>query len=185
MNDLPVLKKCLLSGEKPFVAEDAFVARGAYVIGAVDLREGSSVWYGAVLRGDINRIVIGARSNVQDGAVIHVSDDFGAVVEEDVTIGHRAVVHACRVGAGSLIGMGAILLDGCEIGAGSVVAAGALVPKGMRVPPGSLVAGLPGRVARSVSQAEIESNNRLARKYVELAARHRAGGWQHPSPGFP
>lgn len=111
MNPSP-LKSFLLPTEQPAVHPTVFVAPGATIIGAVALGETSSVWYGAVLRGDINRIFVGARSNVQDGCVLHVSDDEPCVLHEDVTVGHRAVVHACEVGAGTLVGMGAIILDG-------------------------------------------------------------------------
>ncbi len=172
------LKNFLISEENPSVAESVFIAPGAVVAGAVALAEHSSVWFGAVLRGDINRIFVGARSNIQDGAVVHVSDDHAAVIGCDVTVGHRAIVHACEVGDGVLVGMGAILLDGCRIGAGSIVAAGALVPKGMAAPEGALLIGTPARVARLLSAEERAANLRLAAKYVEVARRYRELGFQ-------
>jgi carbonic anhydrase/acetyltransferase-like protein (isoleucine patch superfamily) len=178
------LKNFLLTDETPSVAESCFIASGALVAGAVTLAEHSSVWFGAVLRGDINRIVVGPRSNVQDGSVVHVSDDQAALIGSDVTVGHRAIVHACTVGDEVLVGMGAILLDGCHIGARSIIAAGALVPKGMVVPEGSLVVGTPGRIVRSLSIEEQQANARLAAKYVEVARRFRAAGY-HAAPWIP
>jgi carbonic anhydrase/acetyltransferase-like protein (isoleucine patch superfamily) len=154
------------------VHESAFLAPGCFVLGAVDLGAESSIWFGAVLRGDINRIIIGAQSNVQDGSVLHVSDDFACILGQRVTVGHRAVVHACTVGDEVLIGMGAIILDGAVIGARSLVAAGALVTKGMKIPDGSLVMGSPARVVRSLTEAEQRSNVNLALKYVEISRRY-------------
>lgn len=171
-----VLKSFLIPDEKPRVGDGVFVAPGAVVLGAVELGAESSVWYGAVLRGDINRIVVGAQSNVQDGSVLHVSDDFACVLGERVSVGHRAVVHACTVGDEVLVGMGAIIMDGAEIGPRSVVAAGSLVTKGMRVPEGSLVVGSPARVLRPLSIQEQEANARLALKYVEISRRYLALG---------
>jgi gamma-carbonic anhydrase len=157
----------------PTVHATSFVAPGAVVIGAVTLAAESSVWYTSVLRGDINGIRVGAQSNVQDGSVLHVSDDFACVLGERVTVGHRAIVHAAEVGDEVLIGMGAIVLDGARIGARSIIAAGALVTKGMLVPEGSLVLGSPARVARTLSPEERQANARLALKYVEISRRYR------------
>ena len=135
----------------PAIHPTAFVAPGAAIVGDVTLGEESSVWFHTVLRGDINRIVIGARSNVQDGAVVHLADDFGTTVGELVTVGHKAILHACTVGDEVLVGMGAILLDGAEIGARSIIGAGALVTGGKKIPPGSLVLGSPAKVVRALS----------------------------------
>jgi len=170
------LKKFLLSDARPSVAADVFIAPGAIVLGAVELREQSSVWYGSVLRGDINRIVVGAQSNVQDGSVLHVSDDCACVLGERVTVGHRAVVHACTVGDEVLVGMGAIILDGAQIGARSIIAAGALVTKNTIIPEGSLVIGSPARVVRALSLEEQRANGQLALKYVEVSRRYLAMG---------
>jgi gamma-carbonic anhydrase len=170
------LKQFLLADEKPCLTGSVFVAPGATVIGAVSLGEESSVWYGAVVRGDINRISVGAQSNVQDLSVLHVSDDFAAIVGERVTIGHRAIVHACTVGDEVLVGMGAIILDGAEVGPRCVIAAGALVTKGARIPEGSLVVGSPGRVVRMLSSDEQRANAALALKYVEVSRRYRELG---------
>lgn len=170
------LKKFLLPEAQPSVAADAFIAQGAVVLGAVELHEQSSVWYGSVLRGDINRIVVGPQSNVQDGSVLHVSDDCACVLGARVTVGHRAVVHACTVGDEVLVGMGAIILDGAQIGARSIIAAGALVTKGTVIPEGSLVMGSPARVVRVLSQEEQQANAKLALKYVEVSRRYLAMG---------
>jgi carbonic anhydrase/acetyltransferase-like protein (isoleucine patch superfamily) len=151
----------------------SFIAPGAVVIGAVELAAESSVWFTSVLRGDINRIIVGAQTNVQDGSVLHVSDNHACILGERVTVGHRAIVHACTVDDEVLIGMGAIILDGARIGARSIVAAGALVTKNMQVPEGSLVMGSPARVVRLLSIEEQKANPKLALKYVEIARRYR------------
>lgn len=158
----------------PEVADSAFVAPGAYLIGAVVLGEQSSVWYGAVLRGDTEPVSIGARSNVQDGCVLHADPGYPAVVGEDCVIGHRAVVHGCEVEDGSLVGMGATILNGAKIGAGSIVGAGALVPEGKEFPPRSLVIGAPARRVRAVTEQQAEDVARGAKGYVRRAAAHRA-----------
>lgn len=171
---LTSLKKFLLP-EVGFTShETIFIAPGAVVIGAVELAAESSVWFTSVLRGDINRIIVGAQSNIQDGSVLHVSDDHACILGERVTVGHRAVVHACTVEDEVLVGMGAIILDGARIGARCIVAAGALVPKNMQVPEGSLVMGSPARVVRALSAEEQQANSRLALKYVEIARRYRS-----------
>lgn len=172
----PSLKQFFLPDERPVTGANVFIAPGATVIGAVSLGDESSVWYGSVLRGDINRIAIGAQSNVQDLSVMHVSDDFPAIVGERVTIGHRAIIHACTVGDEVLVGMGAIILDGAEIGPRSIIAAGALVTKGARIPEGSLVIGSPGKVVRTLSPEEQRANAALAMKYVEVSRRYRELG---------
>jgi len=167
------LKNFLLPGASPLSHDTAFIAPGAVVIGAVELGSESSVWFTSVLRGDINRIFVGAQSNVQDGCVLHVSDAHPCVLGTRVTVGHRAVVHACEVGDEVLVGMGAIILDGAVIGPRSIIAAGALVTKGTVVPEGSLVIGSPARVVRALSKEEREDNAHLAQKYVEVARRYR------------
>lgn len=154
---------------QPLVHPTAFVAPGASLIGHVTLEEESSVWFQAVLRGDINRIHIGPRSNVQDGAVIHLEDDLPTVVGELVTVGHKAILHACTVHDEVLVGMGAIILDGAEIGARSIIGAGALVTKGKKIPPGSLVIGSPGKVVRTLDLAEQADIAHWAKKYVNLS----------------
>jgi carbonic anhydrase/acetyltransferase-like protein (isoleucine patch superfamily) len=168
------LKKFLLP-EARFISHDTvFIAPGAVVIGAVELAAESSIWFSSVLRGDINPIMVGAQTNVQDGSVLHVSDDHACILGERVTVGHRAIVHACTVEDEVLVGMGAIILDGARIGARSIIAAGALVTKNMQVPEGSLVIGSPARVVRSLSVAEQQANALLALKYVEISRRYRS-----------
>jgi carbonic anhydrase/acetyltransferase-like protein (isoleucine patch superfamily) len=122
-------------------------------MGDVTLGEDSSVWYGAVLRGDMDAIVVGAQTNLQDGAIVHVDDGFPCIVGARVGVGHRVILHGCTVEDECLIGMGSVLLNGVRIGTGSVIAAGAVVPEGMTVPPGSLVMGVPGRIVRPVGEA--------------------------------
>ncbi|CAN5333429.1 gamma carbonic anhydrase family protein [soil metagenome] len=157
----------------PEAAPSAFVAPGAYVIGKVSLGEESSVWYGAVLRGDTEPIRIGARTNVQEGCVLHADPGYPAVVGDDCVVGHRAVVHGCEIGAGSLIGMSATILNGAKIGEGSIVAAGALVPEGKEFPPHSLIIGAPAKRIREVSEEHTQNIARGVRTYVERAAAHR------------
>jgi carbonic anhydrase/acetyltransferase-like protein (isoleucine patch superfamily) len=145
------------------------------VLGDVTLGPRASVWYGCVLRGDMDRIVVGEDSNLQDGTVVHVDTGRPALIGARVGVGHRAVIHGCTVEDDCLIGMGSILLNGVRVGTGSVVAAGAVVPEGVVVPPGSLVMGVPGRVVRPVDDALRERIRGTWRHYVEQAARHRAG----------
>jgi len=162
---------------KPKIHPTAFVAPGADVIGDVTLGEESSVWYQCVLRGDINRIVIGPRSNVQDGAVVHLADDYGTHVGELVTVGHKAMLHACTIGDEVLVGMGAIVLDGTEIGPRCIIGAGALITGGQKIPEGSMVLGSPAKVVKTLPLEEQRGIRRWAEKYVEVARayRERAG----------
>lgn len=176
MDTTPLLPRFFLGEINPSVAADALILPGAVVLGAVEMGPQSSVWYGAVLRGDINRIVVGAQSNVQDGSVLHVSDAHACILGDRVTVGHRAVVHACTVGDEVLVGMGAVILDGAQVGARSIIAAGALVTKGAVIPEGSLVVGSPARVVRQLRPEEQEANGRLALKYVEVSRRYLALG---------
>lgn len=152
---------------QPAVDPTCFIAPSADVIGRVTLHEHSSVWYHATLRGDINEIVIGPRSNVQDNAVIHLSDDYGCYVGELVTIGHSAILHACTVKDEVLVGMGAIILDGAVIGERSIIGAGALVTGGTIIPPGSLVLGSPAKVVKTLSLEEQAKIKNWAEKYVK------------------
>ena len=157
----------------PEVADSAWVAPGAYVVGDVHLGEESSVWYGAVLRGDTEPIRIGARTNIQDGCVLHADPGYPATVGEDCVIGHNAIVHGCEIENGCLIGMGATILNGARIGEGSIVAAGALVSEGKEFPPRSLIVGIPAKRTKDVSEAQAEDIARGVRTYVERAAAHR------------
>ena len=167
------MKQFLLPKESPRIHATAFIAPGAAVIGAATVGENASVWYQCVVRGDINRISIGPRSNIQDGTVIHVSDVFPAVIGADVSVGHRAIIHACEIGDGTLVGMGAIVMDGAVIGRGCIIGAGSLVTKGMHVPDGSLVIGAPARVVRALTEEEQQQNIALAAKYIAVARGHR------------
>ena len=159
---------------QPRFGEGVFVAPGAVVIGDVTLGDYSSVWYNAVLRADINRIVVGHHSNVQDGCVLHLADAFPCTIGNYTTIGHCATIHACTVEDETLVGMGATILDGAIIGTQSLIGARALVTEHTRIPPGSLVLGVPGRVVRQLTAEERADLKRIAEKYVEVAAAHQA-----------
>ncbi|MCL4125625.1 UNVERIFIED_CONTAM: hypothetical protein GTU68_060380 [Idotea baltica] len=161
-------------GCDPQVAESAYVANQATVIGDVQIGNQASVWPGCVLRGDINSISIGDRSNIQDGTIVHLSNDHGVEVGKDVTIGHAAIIHACTIEDECLIGMGAIVMDQVVIGKGSIVGANALVTLGTNVPPGSLVLGSPATVVKTLSKEEQASLKGMAAKYVVVAAAHKA-----------
>src|SRR5712675_1833859 len=156
--------------QKPKLGKNVFIAKTATVIGDVTLGAHSSVWYGAVLRGDMNRIVVGHHTNIQDNAVLHLADDFPCVVGNYVTVGHFAIVHACTVGDEVLVGMGSTILDGAIIGEQSLIGANALVTQGAKIPPGSLVLGSPAKVVRQLTAKERSELKGLAEKYVELAA---------------
>ena len=162
-----------LPGRVPKLHPTAFVAPSATLIGDVEIAEEASIWYGCVLRGDINRIVVGPRSNVQDNSVVHLADDYPAVVGAYVTIGHSAIIHACTIEDECLIGMGSCILDGAVVGARSIIGAGALVTQGMRVPPGSLVLGKPGRVVRTLDLDAQRGLRSRAEKYVRVSREHR------------
>ena len=157
---------------KPDISSAAFVARDAKIIGDVRLGKDSSVFYGAVLRGDIESIHIGEATNVQDGCIIHLADDLGARVGAWCTIGHAAIIHACTVGDECLVGMKAVILDGAEIGDQCLIGAGALVTQRMKIPPRSMVMGTPAKVVRSLNEAEIASLRESAEKYKIVAAAH-------------
>jgi gamma-carbonic anhydrase len=160
--------------KKPTLGKDVYIAQGAVVVGDVTLGDGASVWYNAVLRGDINRIVVGDHSNVQDNAVLHLADEFPCLLGSYVTVGHSAIVHACTVGDECLIGMGAVILDGAELGAQCLVGAKALVTQHSKIPEGSLVLGAPAKVVRALSLAERADLKHWATKYVANAAYCRA-----------
>ena len=153
----------------PVLGREVYLASTAVVLGDVTLGDHSSVWYGAVLRGDLNRIVVGHHSNVQDNAVLHLADDFPCLVGNWVTIGHLANVHACTIGDECLVGMGATVLDGAVVGAQSLIGANALVTPGTKIPPGSLVVGAPAVVKRALSPEERAGLKHWAEKYVANA----------------
>ena len=163
----------VLGGRTPIIASSAWVAPRATVIGSCELHEDSSVWFGAVLRGDNERITVGTRSNVQDGCVLHTDIGFPLVIGDNCTIGHNAILHGCVLGAGTLIGMGAIVLNGAEIGEGSLIGAGAIVTEGRKVPAGSLVVGAPGRLVRELGAEERARLLTSAEGYVSKARWYR------------
>jgi carbonic anhydrase/acetyltransferase-like protein (isoleucine patch superfamily) len=143
------------------------------VVGDVRLAEESSVWYGAVLRGDTEPIQVGARTNVQDGCILHADPGYPAIVGDECVVGHNAIVHGCEIGDGCLVGMGATILNGAKIGEGSIVAAGALVPEGKEYPPRSLIVGVPAKRVKDVSEEQTADIARGVRTYVERATFHR------------
>ena len=164
-------------GKSPKIHETAFIAENAVIIGDVEIGERASVWYNCVLRGDVNYIRIGAGANIQDGTITHVSrgQDFPTVVEERVTIGHSATVHGCYVETGSLIGIGAIILDGARIGKNSLVAAGSLVTPGTVIPERSFVLGSPARVKRELTDEEVENIQKFWQNYIALSEIYLVG----------
>jgi len=155
---------------KPKLGRYVYIARSAVVFGDVTIGDSSSVWYNVVLRGDINRIVIGHHTNIQDNAVLHIADDFPCLVGNYVTVGHCAIIHACEIGNEVLVGMGAVVLDGAVIGNQSLIGAKALVTQGMKVPPGSLVLGAPAKVIRKLTLKERRGLKYWATKYVANSA---------------
>ncbi|MDI6739749.1 MAG: gamma carbonic anhydrase family protein [Candidatus Edwardsbacteria bacterium] len=163
----------------PKIAPSAFVAETAVVVGDVEIAANASVWFGVAIRGDINFVRIGKDTNIQENAVIHVDlndrglGDCATIIGDRVTIGHGAILHACKIGDDCLIGMGAIVLSGAKVGAGSVVAAGALIREYIEIPPRSLVAGMPAVVKRPASDEELEQIRKSARHYVDLAGKYK------------
>ncbi len=162
--------------ERRVQAEGAyFVAENATVIGSVVLHEGASVWFGAVLRGDADRIVIGPGSNVQDGSVLHTDPGFPLLVGRNVTIGHKVMLHGCQIGDNSLIGINAVVLNGARIGANCLIGAGALVTEGKEIPDSSVVMGAPGKVVKTLSAGQVEGLKASAAHYVHNGERYRDG----------
>ncbi len=160
----------------------AFIAPGAIVLGDVHLGHESSVWYNAVLRGDTDRITIGAQTNIQDLTMIHADPGVPCMVGDRVTVGHRVILHGCTIEDDCLIGMGAIVLNGAVVGRGSVIGAGAVVLEGMNIPPGSLVVGLPAKVLRPVDEPTAARLEHGWRHYVERARQHREGSFPIVTP---
>ena len=165
-------------GKTPRIHASAFVAPGARIIGDVEIGPDASVWYNCVLRGDINRIVIGARSNLQDGTIVHVegplpgSAGLPTIIGEDVLVGHMAILHGCAVEAGAFVGMGAIVMDDCRIGVGAMLAAGAMLTPGKRIPEAQLWTGRPATFRRDLTAHECDTMAKQARHYVDNARRH-------------
>ncbi|HWW51427.1 MAG TPA: gamma carbonic anhydrase family protein [Verrucomicrobiae bacterium] len=161
-------------GRAPEVARSAYIDPQAVVIGDVTIGEDSSIWPCAVIRGDVHSIRIGARTNIQDGSVLHVlRDTYPLVLGDDITVGHAAILHGCTIESRCLIGMGSIILNGARIGAGSIIAAGTLITERTEIPPGSMVMGHPGKVRRATTPAELEGIDQSAQGYVESQRAHR------------
>ena len=168
------------TGARPTIADGAWVAPGAVVVGDVTIEAEASIWYGCVLRGDIAPIRIGPRTNIQDLTMVHVDVERPCRVGADVGVGHRAILHGCDIEDGCLVGMGAVVLSHAVVGAGSVIGAGALVKEGFVVPPGSLVLGVPGRVAGPVSDVLRSRMAATIDHYSALRELHASGRWQPP-----
>lgn len=164
-----------LDDETPVIAEDAWVSRESTIIGAVRLDSSVSVWPGATIRADNDRIVVGERSNIQEGAVLHTDAGFVLEVGSDVSVGHQAMLHGCKVGQGSLIGIQAVILNGASIGESCLIGAGALVTAGTVIPDRSLALGSPAKVVRQLSDEEVQKLAKTAAGYVNRAARYRNG----------
>lgn len=161
-------------GVYPRIAESAFIAPTATIIGDVEIGEDSNIWFGCVIRGDVNEIRIGAGTNIQDGTVVHVSrEKYGTYIGDNITIGHMALIHACTLEDGCFIGMQATVMDGCVVDRGAMVAAGALITPGKRVGPGQLWAGTPAKRVRDLSEADSKSIAATAPHYVRLAREYR------------
>lgn len=155
----------------PKIHESCFIAENAVIIGDVEIAEDANIWYNCVLRGDINSIKIGAKTNIQDGTIIHVSrgEKFATVIEEEVTVGHSATIHGCYIEKGSLIGIGAIILDGARIGKNSLIAAGSLVTPNTSIPEKSFVVGSPARVKRKLNDEEIADLQKFWKHYIQVS----------------
>ncbi|HWI11241.1 MAG TPA: gamma carbonic anhydrase family protein [Burkholderiaceae bacterium] len=164
-----------LDEHRPLLAEGAWVADSAQVIGRVELAEDASVWFGAILRGDTELLRVGKGSNVQDGSVLHADPGYPLVLGDHVTIGHQVMLHGCSVGDGSLIGIGAVVLNGAKIGRNCLVGAGALVTEGKEFPEGSMILGSPAKVVRQLTPEQIAALPRSAEYYVLNAQRFKAG----------
>ena len=159
----------------PLISDSAWVADSAQVIGRVELAADASVWFGSVIRGDSDSIRIGSRTNIQDASVLHTDEGIPLTVGDDVTIGHRVMLHGCTIGDGSLIGIGAVVLNKAKIGKGCLVGAGSLVTEGKEFPDGSMIMGSPARMIRQLTPEQIEGIRNIARHYVENASRFRSG----------
>ena len=159
----------------PQIAASAYIDAQAVIIGDVSIGEQSSVWPCTVIRGDVNFIRIGARSNVQDGCVLHVMrDTHPLILGDDVTVGHGVILHGCNIASRCLIGMGSVILNGAKVGAGSIIAAGTLIPEGTEVPPGSMFMGHPGKLRRALTAAENDSIDRYAQNYIRYSETYKA-----------
>lgn len=160
-------------GIRPTIHPSAYVAPGADVIGRVTLGKDSSIWFGCVLRADVNRIDIGAGTNIQDGSILHVDDDHPCLIAHHVHVGHHVNLHGCRVETGALIGIGSIVLSGAHIGAGAIIGAGSVVLEGTKIPPRMLAVGAPAKPVRKVSPRDVAYIRQWVKKYIALARDYR------------
>lgn len=158
---------------KPEIHDTCFIAKSADLIGNINIGANSSIWYNCVLRGDENKIIIGKNTNIQDGTIIHINKELDTIIGDNVTVGHNAIIHACKIGNNVLIGMGAIILDGAEIEDNVIVGAGSLIPPGKKIPAGSLVIGSPAKVKRDLSETEINELTISAIDYVGFSKKHK------------
>lgn len=171
--------------KSPTIGKGVYIAQSAVVLGDVTLGDHASVWFNATLRGDINRIVVGAFSNVQDNCVLHLADEYPCIIGNYVTVGHGAIVHACTIKDEVLIGMGATVLDGAVVGEQSLIGAHTLVTPGMEIPPGSMVLGSPAKVVRALSEVERSRLKGWAEKYVHVAEYYLRNGVEVGGPRVP
>ncbi len=159
--------------QTPNIHPNTFIAPGVQLMGDVEVKEDASVWYNSVVRGDINRISIGERSNIQDGCILHVENTLPCIVENDVTVGHHVNLHACHIEECCLIGIGAIVLSGAHIGRGSIIGAGAVIKERAIIPPFSMVVGVPGTIIKQTPESTIHTQQQWAKKYVALSKKHK------------
>lgn len=164
-----------LDGIAPRIHESTWVADSAQVMGNVELAEGASIWFGAIVRGDTEEIRVGRNSNIQDGSVLHTDHEKPLTIGDDVTVGHKVTLHGCTIGDGSLIGIGAVVLNGAKIGKGCLVGAGSLVTEGKEFPDGSMIMGSPARVVKQLTPEQLDKLRLSALHYVENAQRFKAG----------
>lgn len=160
-------------GHKPKIHESCYVADNASIIGRVELKKNANIWYGTVIRGDDNYIIVGENTNIQDNSTVHIDGNYPTIIGDNVTIGHNAIIHACTVGNYVLVGMGSIILNGSEIGDNVIIAAGSVVPPGKRIPSNTMIMGTPAKVVKELSEEEIENHKKRALDYVELANKHK------------
>lgn len=155
--------------KNPIISKESFTAENSSIIGEVILEDHSSIWFGAVLRADVNTIKIGKGTNIQDNCTVHVDDDYDVIIGENVTVGHNAIIHGCKIGDNSLIGMGSIILDGATIGSNTIIGAGSLVTSNKEIPSGVLCLGSPAKVIRELTEEEIISIKNSSKHYIELS----------------
>lgn len=160
-------------GNSPDISNCCFLAENSDVIGSVYIGEKSSIWYGSILRADLGSITIGEGSNIQDSCVIHVDKDFPVIIGNNVTVGHKVIIHGAKIDDNVIVGMGSILMDGVKVGKNTIIGAGSLLPQGKEFPDGVLILGSPGKVVRNLSEDEIKSIEESAKHYVELAENHK------------